>query len=155
METAVMTPKGLLIRRPHAHEWPRILDILETVNFHRIGGPEMPSFPLEDCFVAEEGGHVVGVAGYRVLSPHSAKTTLLAVHPDHRTSGAGEALQRARMDHLRSLGVRTLTTNADDPRVIRWYERRFGYRKTGATVPKQEAFGRADKDQWITLEARL
>jgi N-acetylglutamate synthase-like GNAT family acetyltransferase len=156
MEGLVDCVDGVSIRRPTIADWGRILEILEHVNFHHIGGEEMPSFPLADCFVAEKAGQVVGVAGYRVLSHASAKTTLLAVDPEHRAGGRiGERLQRARMDHLRAVGIRTLITNADDPRVIAWYERRFGYRRTGASVPKVESFGRGDVKAWTGLELDL
>ncbi len=156
MEMSVARAEDVLIRRPTIADWGRILEILEQANFHHIGGAEMPSFPLADCFVAENVGRVIGVAGYRVLSRTTAKTTLLAVDPEHRAGGrVGERLQRARMDHLRALGIRTLTTNADDPRVILWYERRFGYRRTGARVPKVESFGRGDAEEWTTLELDL
>lgn len=144
------------IRRPTPDDWQQIEKILDAANFLPIGGEEMPSFPLEDCFVAEVAGRVVGVAGYRLLSGTTAKTTLLAVDPEARVGGEiGRLLQVARMEYLRELGVRTLTTNADDPRVMTWYERRFGYRRTGRTVPKVEPFGRPDVERWTTLEVDL
>ncbi len=146
---------AVLIRRPTPDDWPRVLEILETANFHRIGGPEMPEFPPEDCFVAEVEGVVAGVAGYRILNRTTAKTTLMAVHPDYRGGVVGLRLQSARMDFLRSCGIQRLRTNVDDPRLISWYRRRFGYVPTGDVIPKEEPFGRADKHEWITLEVRL
>lgn len=135
---------------------PRILEILRTVNYHRIGGAEMPAFPLEDCFVARlDDGRIAGVAGYRILDERTAKTTLLAVDPAFRRMGVGEALQLARMDFLRTRGIRRLFTNCDDERVIEWYEKHFGYRRTGARIPKVEPFGLPDKTEWITLVAEL
>ncbi len=156
MEPTALRQRVAVVRRARSGEWGRILEILETANFHRIGGLEMPEFPLSDCFVAEVDGLVVGVAGYRILGPTLAKTTLLAVHPDFRQGRSiGADLQRARMDHVKTLGIRMLRTNVDDPRVVQWYERRFGYRRTGATVPKTEPFGRDDIDHWTTLEVDL
>jgi ribosomal-protein-alanine N-acetyltransferase len=154
--STLRTADEVVIRRPRLTDWGRILEILETANFHRIGSEEMPSFPLTDCFVADRDGRVIGVAGYRILTPTTAKTTLLAVDPGHRAGGrVGYRLQRARMDFLRDRGVETLTTNADDPRVIAWYERRFGYRRTGETVRKLEPFGRDDVVEWTTLSVDL
>jgi len=156
MEPATLAARTTLLRRPRSDEWDRILEILETANFHRIGGPEMPDFPLGNCFVAEKDGLVVGVAGYRILDRTTAKTTLLAVHPDHRCGGdIGTRLQRARMDFLKGQGIRLLRTNVDDPRVLRWYQRRFGYESTGQTVPKVEPFGRPEIQFWTTLEVAL
>lgn len=153
------------IRRPTEADWPRVLEILESANFHRIGGPEMPSFPLADFFVAEVahgpggapvvGGLVVGVGGYRRLDAVTAKTTLLAVDPAWRGSPIGAALQRRRQDYLRELGVKRLYTNVDDARAVTWYRRLFGYRPTGERIPKQEPFGRADKNEWINLMVEL
>lgn len=143
------------IRRPGTNDWLRIIEILRHANFHHIGGPEMPDFPLADCFVAVLAERIVGVAGYRILDPSTAKTTLLAVAPECRSRGIGEALQRRRMDHLRELGIKTLHTNTDDPRVVDWYTRHFGYRLTGSTLPKVAPFGRTDQDRWIGLSVAL
>ena len=150
-----MGPPELEIRRPVAAEWPRILEVLETANFHHIGGPEMPSFPLGDCFVAAIEGAVIGVAGYRVLDDTTAKTTLLAVDPKYRGRRAGGALHTARQDYLRDLGIKTLYTNTDDERVIAWYERVFGYISSGERTPKLASFGRCDRQEWIELMVRL
>ena len=127
-------------------------DVLQTANFHRIGGIEMAEFPLSDCFVAEFEGRIVGVGGYKVLSPTTAKTTLLAVDPDVGGRGVGKLLQDARFDYLKSIGVRTVTTNTDDPKVIAWLERSYGFRPTGETIPKEENFGKAHIDRWTTMQ---
>ena len=129
--------------------------ILESANFHHIGGPEMRRFEPEDCFVAEIDGTVAGVAGYAILDPATAKTTLLAVDRAMRRCGVGFALQRHRLAHLRQQGIRTVYTNCDDPEVIAWNCRHFGFRPTGRIVPKQEMFGRKDKDAWISLRLEL
>ncbi|MGA3171652.1 MAG: GNAT family N-acetyltransferase [Chthoniobacteraceae bacterium] len=142
-------------RRPVEADWPRIIEILEHANYHRIGGSEMERFPLEDAFVVELDGQVAGVCGYRILDAENAKTTLMVVDPAYRGKGLGLVLQRARMDYLRECGLRYLFTNCDDDEVIAWYERHFGYRKTGGRVPKTEDFGLAEKSEWITLRCEL
>jgi N-acetylglutamate synthase-like GNAT family acetyltransferase len=72
------------IRRPTEADWDGVLAVLSTANFHAIGSSEMPTFPLEDCFVATAEGKVIGVGGYRILDTETAKTTLLAVDPAWR-----------------------------------------------------------------------
>lgn len=112
--------------------------ILRTANFHVIGGAEMAELPLPDCFVAICGARLVGVAGCKVLNDKTAKTTLLTVHPDYRCRGIGMQLQQARIEYLRNQGIKRLFSNCDDPKVISWNERHFGFRKTGKLIPKLE-----------------
>lgn len=150
-----MSKPDFHIRRPREDEWPRILEILETANFHHIGGGEMPAFPLSDCFVACDDGYVIGVAGYRVLGETTAKTTLLVVDPRFRGRAVGVELHRARQDFLRQQGIKTLYTNTDDERVVKWYRRHFGHRPTGKRIPKVEPFGRDDKSEWVNLKVDL
>lgn len=150
-----MTESTLTIRRPSEADWPRMLEVLETANFHHIGGPEMPEFPLSDCFVAELDGLIVGVGGYRILDETTAKTTLLAVDSGYRGHNVGAVLQRTRQDYLRDQGIKELYTNADDERVVDWYLRLFGYQRTGKRIPKVAPFGRDDKDEWINLMVKL
>ena len=145
----------LTITRPDSNHWQAILQILETANFHHIGGAEMSEFPLCDCFIAIDNLTTVGVAGYKVLDPTTAKTTLLTVHPDYRGQRIGVCLQQARFDFLRNQGIKRIYTNCDDPAVIRWNEQRFGFRKTGKLIPKIHEFGRKDKDHWVNLVADL
>ena len=99
-------------------DWPEILAVLETANMHHIPSPEMPEFDLACAFVVRLVGKLVGVAGYKVLSPTTAKTTLLAVLPEARRCGVGRLLQERRRDALCALGIRTLTTNSDRPETI-------------------------------------
>jgi ribosomal-protein-alanine N-acetyltransferase len=134
-----------------------MLDVLETVNMHRVPSPEMDDFDVGQWYVAESEGRVVGVAGFRLEGPGDApvgKTTLLAVMPDHRERGIGWALQELRMRRMRDAGARRVFTNADRPSTIAWYERHFGYRRVGE-VPKLHEFGLPEVDRWTTLEASL
>jgi N-acetylglutamate synthase-like GNAT family acetyltransferase len=67
-----------------------MLDVLETVNMHRVPSPEMDDFDVGEWYVAESEGRVVGVAGFRLVGSGDApvgKTTLLAVAPDQRERG--------------------------------------------------------------------
>jgi ribosomal-protein-alanine N-acetyltransferase len=63
-------------------------------------------------------------------------------------------LQTLRMRAMRAAGCRTVTTNADLPETIAWYERWFGYRKIG-TLAKVHEFGDPRREHWTTLECDL
>jgi GNAT superfamily N-acetyltransferase len=141
-------------RRATEADRPGAMRVLELANFSRIPSPEMPSFDLERCFVAEVGGAIVGVAGYDVLPDGRGKTTLMAVDPPYRGTGIGHRLQELRMRALRELGCEVVVTNADLPETITWYKRTFGYREVGR-VQKLHEFGSAEIDAWTTLEAPL
>lgn len=143
--------RRVAIERPVESDWPGILEILKAANLHHIGGPEMRTFPLSDCFVAREGSTVVGVCGYRMMDAWTARNTLTAVAPTHRGNGLATRLKRACVDFLADSGVRTLYTNCDRPEVIEWNQREFGFRPTGKLIPKQEDFGRKDADHWVNL----
>ncbi len=151
----ITVSKEITIMRPRSNDWEAILEILKTANFHQIGGAEMSEFPLCDCFIAVDNLTPVGVAGYKMLDPTTAKTTLLTVHPDYRGRKIGIRLQQSRFAFLRDKGIKTIYTNCDDPAVIRWNERHFGFRKTGQLIPKVHEFGRKDKDHWVNLVADL
>jgi ribosomal-protein-alanine N-acetyltransferase len=51
-------------------------------------------------------------------------------------------------------GAHTVTTNADRPATIAWYQRRYGYRVVGE-LPKEHEFGDPAVDRWTTLELDL
>ena len=134
-----------------------MLDVLRTVNMHMVPSPEMDDFDVGEWFVAESGGRVVGVAGYRVLrdGPEpTGKTTLLAVYTEERSKGVGRALQELRMELMRDAGATRVITNADRPETIEWYQRHFGYRVVGR-LEKVHEFGLLEVDHWTTLEAPL
>jgi len=139
------------IIRPQMSHWPGIISVLRLANFQDIGGPEMAQFPVEDCFVALVDGSVLGVGGYRILNATEAKTTLLAVNPTAARHKLGARLQDARLNFLRQNGIRTVFTNTDDPRVIRWLERNYGFVQTGEKVQKVSDFGRSEIAAWTTM----
>ncbi len=141
----------ITIERPGTADKARIYEILATANFDKVGGTEMPAYPLEDCFVARVEGRIVGVAGYQVLDAETAKTTVITICPDWRGSGVGSMLQTHRLGYLKSLGIRRCYTNCDDERAIQWNMDHFGFRRTGDLVPKTEAYGRDDRDHWVNL----
>jgi N-acetylglutamate synthase-like GNAT family acetyltransferase len=144
----------VVYRRATSSDRKEILRVLEMVNFHHIPSEEMPELDVARFFIAESGGVVVGVAGYKVLGEGRGKTTLMAVDPSYRGLGIGRRLQELRMQELARAGCRTVTTNADLPQTIDWYIRNFGYKKVG-TLAKLHEFGDPSIDQWTTLEANL
>jgi N-acetylglutamate synthase-like GNAT family acetyltransferase len=142
------------LRPATADDYQAMVEVLRTANMHHIPSSEMPELDWRSCCVAEVDGRVVGMAGYRILSESTAKTTLLAVLPACRGLGIGNALQAWRMTELRNRGICTLTTNADRPETIAWYKKYFGYKEIG-WLPKEHEFGRADIDRWTTLQTDL
>jgi ribosomal-protein-alanine N-acetyltransferase len=133
---------------------PIILEIMKTANMDNVPSPEMPDLDWRCFFVAKVDGKIAGAAGYKILSPTEAKTTLMVVHPDYRRFGIGMALQQRRMRAMRNQGIKTLTTNADIPETIAWYKKHFGYREIGR-IKKMHEFGRPDIDEWTTLSTDL
>lgn len=142
------------MRAAQAADYPAILAVLETANFHQIPSAEMPELDLSCCFVAECGGRIVGIAGYKMIAPGEGKTTLMAVDPSMQGAGLGMALQRRRLTAMRKLGARAVTTNADLPHVIAWYKKHFGYQEVGQ-LAKIHEFGDPAIDHWTTLRMNL
>ena len=78
----------------------------------------------------------------------------MVVDQRYRGWGVGKMLQQRRMEEMLCRGVQKLTTNADLPETIAWYQKHFGYRKVGM-LQKLHDFGDPDIDQWTTLEVNL
>lgn len=141
-------------RRAAAEDEPALRVVLKTANFDNVPSPEMPELRLENYYVAEVSGTIVGCCGWIVLPDGHGKTTLMAVDPNYRGWGIGQKLQELRMLEMRRLGCSTVITNADIPATITWYQRKFGYRVIG-TLPKEHEFGDPTVDHWTTLEADI
>jgi ribosomal protein S18 acetylase RimI-like enzyme len=146
--------QGFVIERAGRGDRDDVIAVMRPANMHHVPSPEMDELALERFFVARVNGRVVGAAGYELLGPNHGKTTLLAVLPAFGGRGIGTALQRARLDAMYRLGVTRVTTNADRPETIAWYERRFGYRRVGE-LRKLIPFGDPEIDHWVTLELDL
>jgi ribosomal-protein-alanine N-acetyltransferase len=141
-------------RRAHPRDKDAVLATLAHSNMHHVPSAEMPQLGLENFFVAEVAGQVVGCAGFTVLPDGRGKTTLMVVKPAFRKLGIGQRLQELRMLEMRSLGCKVVITNADVPETIDWYKRKFGYREIG-TLKKEHEFGRPEIDHWTTLESDI
>jgi 3-keto-5-aminohexanoate cleavage enzyme len=148
------TPLSFEIGRALPGDRGAILEVMRTVNMHHIPSAEMEELDLERFFVARVSGRIVGAAGYKLLGPGRGKTTLLGVVPEFRGSGIGAALQDERLAEMHRAGVRTVTTNADRPQTIAWYQHRYGYRPIGR-LRKLHEFGDPSASHWTTLELDL
>lgn len=115
---------------------------------------ERTTIRVENSFVAEDAGTVVGVASYIIHSDTLGETASLAVDPDYRGRGIGYRLQVARLEEMRSRGVETVRTETDRPETIEWYVENFGYERTG-TNPKKHDFSLSEVDEWTVLELDL
>ena len=131
-----------------------ILKVMLPWNMHHVPSPEMEELNTERFFIARVDGKVVGAAGYEILSQELGKTTLLGVLPKFNRMGIGTQLQHTRCAAMYRLGVKRVITNADLPKTIAWYQKRFGYKVVGK-LKKVASFGSPDIDHWTTLEMDL
>lgn len=145
---------NIRMRYARSSDIENIINVLAKYNMHHIPSPEMPELDYRFFFVAEDSDKLVGAAGYKIISPEKAKTTLMAVLPEYRGSGIGEKLQLIRMQAAKSLGCEILITNADRPETINWYKKKFAYKEVGR-LKKLHSFGLDDVDEWTTLETDL
>jgi ribosomal-protein-alanine N-acetyltransferase len=145
---------AIVIEPAREGDVPAMLELLKTANMHYIPSEEMPELDWRMYFVARSGGRVVGLAGYKILSPGEGKTTLMVVHPDCRGQGTGLQLQARRLREMARLGVQTVTTNCDQAKTIAWYKEHFGYEEIGH-LAKVHQFGDPDIGQWTTLRMDL
>ena len=95
-------------------------------------------------FVAMEGDKVVGYVGSQTVIDESDVMNI-AVHPDYRRQGIGEALLETLADALREKGSRGLTLEArvSNTPAVSLYEkagfRQVGLRKNYYRNPKEDA----------------
>lgn len=131
-----------------------ILEVMRPFNMHHVPSVEMEELDLARFFIARMNGRIVGAAGYKLLGPGEAKTTLLGVLPEFSGLGIGKDLQHRRMEEMRRQGIAKLTTNADRPDTILWYKKHFGYQTVGR-LKKLCSFGLETVDYWTTLRTDL
>lgn len=104
--------------------------------------------------VAVAGESIIGVASFIEHAGSKAETVSLAVDRSWRGAGVGAKLQRARLEEMKSRGIRQVVTETDRPEVVQWYVRKFGYRVTGIRR-KKHAFSLPDVEHWTVLELSL
>ena len=145
------------IRSMRDGDMAAVMDLLDAWNMAPKtdrDDAERSTIRVDNTFVAEHAGSVVGVASYIVHSDTVAETASLAVDPEYRGQGIGYRLQVARLEAMRSLGIETVRTETDRPRTIDWYVENFGYQQVG-TAPKKHDFSLPDVDEWTVLELNL
>lgn len=142
------------IERAGPDDLEAVLRVMRPWNMHHVPSPEMGELDLNCFFVARFEGEIIGAGGYRILSATEGKTTLLGVLPEYADLHVGKLLQKARLQAMINAGMRTVTTNADRPSVIRWYKMVFGYKEVGK-LAKLHSFGHPDIDHWTTLRLDL
>jgi 3-keto-5-aminohexanoate cleavage enzyme len=148
------------IRKMKSDDMQGVMGILAEWNMApikadaNIPAPERDRIEIDNTFVAELQGQIVGTCGYYILNETHAETASLAVDPEFLGCGIGFQLQEARLREMRKRGIRHLRTESDRPEVIHWYINKFGYRMTG-TNPKKHAFGHPGRDFWTILELDL
>lgn len=145
------------IRKMREDDLEAVLDVLEAWNMAprtERSDAERSEVRVENSFVAEADGRIVGTASYIVHGPATGETASLAVDPDHRGRGIGYRLQVARLEEMAERGIETVRTETDRPATIRWYREKFGYETVG-TTPKKHDFSLPDVDEWTVLELDL
>lgn len=145
-------PSDFDIRRPTIDDFESALDCLVSYRVHRLqgGGRLDPDFPesailtvrnkpcvidfAHHTWVAVRDGVVLGFCCWDWLNRDagSARTVLICARPEARALGVGERLQTARQEDMRAAGAVEVHTWSDDPRVVNWYCRKFGYERLGA-----------------------
>lgn len=148
------------LRKMMQSDLPRVMALLAKWNMApRLAtadspDPERSGVDVENGFVAILDDRLVGTCSYIVHSDTLAETASLAVDPDIRGAGIGYRLQVARLLEMRRRGIQKVRTETDRPETIRWYQRKFGYRRVGEN-PKKHAFSLEDVGHWTVLELDL
>jgi 3-keto-5-aminohexanoate cleavage enzyme len=148
---------GVTIRRMRHEDVAAATAILAEWNMaprSDLEDAERSGIDIENAFVAELDGRILGMASFLVLDDATAETASLAVDPASRGLGIGYRLQVARMEEMLRRGFRRLRTETDRPATIDWYIEKFGYRRIGSN-PKKHDFSLPDVDEWTVLELDL
>ena len=137
----------MIIEKMNASHVPQIAD-LEKLCFSDPWSEKSIetelSCRLSLWFVAMEGDKVVGYVGSQTVIDESDVMNI-AVHPDYRRQGIGEALLETLADALREKGSRGLTLEArvSNTPAVSLYEkagfRQVGLRKNYYRNPKEDA----------------
>jgi N-acetylglutamate synthase-like GNAT family acetyltransferase len=94
-------PGKMLVRKMRPDDLPGALQILGLWNMaprapsSEVPDPERTSIEIDNAFVAEAGGRIVGTCSYFLLGDGWAETASLAVDPEPPFAGVGVLLQQA------------------------------------------------------------
>lgn len=142
------------IRKAKLEDKHSILNILKVWNMHHIPSVEMEELDLTYYYVAVVSERIIGLCGYKILSPKRGKTTLMALLPEFQGHDIGKKLHDIRLDDMYKAGVEIVTTNTDDIKSISWYKKHYNYRIVGK-LKKLCSFGLKNIDYWTTIEMDL
>jgi len=98
---------------------------LESWGYTRADFVRLLGLHLEGCFVAEDGGHVVGLLSTTAYG-RLAFLGAVIVQPDRRGTGIGDGMMHAALEYLDDRGIETVRLNAY-LNVVPFYER-LGFR---------------------------
>jgi amino-acid N-acetyltransferase len=104
-------PNGLLVRRARTADVPTIRALVDLYSSDRILLSKATVTLYEDVqefFVAELDGRVVGCGALHVLWDDLAEVRTLASHPEVRGRGVGTALLERLVEQARAVGVQRL-----------------------------------------------
>jgi amino-acid N-acetyltransferase len=130
---------GLIIRNARTVDVAMIRQLVDTYSADRILLAKATVTLYEDIqefFVAELGGRVVGCGALHVLWDDLAEVRTLAVHPDVRGHGVGHSLLQELLDQARRLGVRRVFTLTFE---VRFFGR-HGFREIEGTPIPHEVY---------------
>jgi ribosomal-protein-alanine N-acetyltransferase len=123
------------IRRMTVDDIPQVLEI-EHASFavpwsFNMFRKELTENQQAHFFVAEEAAQVIGVLGYWFIIDECHISTV-AVRPEQRRQGIGQALLIAALKHSQSLGaiMATLEVRPSNTGAIELYKK-FGFKETG------------------------
>jgi ribosomal-protein-alanine N-acetyltransferase len=123
------------IRRMTLDDIPQVLEI-EQLSFatpwsFNMFRKELTENQHAHFFVAEEGEQVIGMLGYWFIIDECHISTV-AVSPEHRRKGIGQALLITALQHSQSIGavMATLEVRPSNTGAIELYKK-FGFEETG------------------------
>ncbi len=139
-----------MIRKAREDDIEGILEVLSYYNFKVVEprdgfvivDPKIENFSiynevselnLNNGFVAELDGKIVGFSHYKHYQQKKAKTTLITVNPHFRGHEAhfGSLLQHARMEAAFQGGYEKIVTFCDNEPATKWYIKHFKYKTIG------------------------
>jgi len=150
----------IIIRKLIPEDIEQVVQLLSLWNLAPIAPspecpePEKSSMSIDTAFVACDGGRLIGVSSYSVISEDLAETMSLAVAPEYRGRGIGYRLQAARLKEMKERGIRVVRTDTDRPETIQWYIKKFGYRIVGCKK-KRHPSSLPYVNYWTVLELNL
>lgn len=147
------------IRKMQTFDFEQVMNLLARWNIapmapsRNVPLPERTEVIVDNSYVAQDDGRIVGVCSFIQHSPLLGEGASLAVDPAYHGRGVGDKLALAVRREMFARGIRTIRSETDRPETVRWLIGR-GHRVVG-TVPKRHAFGSPEITEWTVLEFDL